>query len=381
MVMEKQIKKTHNRPSTDLVLMDIIKSGLKKQTNEVESLALILSRLMRDENPDMSKKISELLSTYSLTGSVNRGASLPTDSDSHLDMVTVISPSKDIYIQPILHGVLKNKVDNFLEERENISLLLDRGIKPSTSMMLIGQPGTGKTMLARYVASALGKDLIILDLSSSISSLLGKTGQNLKKVLQFAKQSSAVLLFDEFDAIAKKRDDTTDLGEIKRIVNVLLMELDSWPASSVVMATSNHPELLDRAIWRRFDHVLELSLPEIEERRKILDLEFRDFMDKEVELMIPALAELLEGKSGSDIHKFAENIKRRMILKKEEALVACVKELELSIQDKKAKGRFCKIAKESLGKKISVRKLSQITGLSLGGVQHHTSKQKNESKQ
>ncbi|MBP7804643.1 MAG: ATP-binding protein [Candidatus Pacebacteria bacterium] len=371
--------KPNKKISTEKILIDIIKSGLQKQNNEVELLAMTFSRLIRTEDPVISKKIAELVSSYSVSGSFTRGVSLPIDIDSQLEMVTVVGPNKEIYLEPILNQTIKRKVDSFLEERNNLSLLLEKGIKPSTSMLLIGQPGTGKTMLARYIASVLEKDLVILDLSSSISSLLGKTGQNLKKVLQFARQNSSVLLFDEFDAIAKKRDDSTDLGEIKRIVNVLLMELESWPVSSVIIATSNHPELLDRAIWRRFDHVLELGLPGEEERFQILNSQLEEFLSEKESKFLPALVGVLKNKSGADIQRYSENVKRRIILKKEDSLTACIQELESFTDDKKARGKFCALAKEILNDQITIRELSEITGLSVAGVQHHVSKQKNES--
>ncbi len=361
------------------ILLDIIKSGLQRKSNDVEALALTFSRLIKKENPIFSGQITEMISSYAVSGSFNRGVSLPADLDSQLEMVTIVSPNKDIYLEPVLDPSIKNKVENFLEERNNLNILLEKGIRPSTSLLLIGQPGTGKTMLARYIASILQKDLIILDLSSSISSLLGKTGQNLKKVLQYARQYSSVLLFDEFDAIAKKRDDSTDLGEIKRIVNVLLMELDSWPVSSVIIATSNHPELLDRAIWRRFDHVLELELPEKTEREIILKKELKEFLTDDTLDIVQPLAELLKNRSGADLYRFTENVKRRIVLKKEDPLVSCVHELEFFTNDKKTRGDFCILAKKVLGDQITVRKLSEITGLSVAGVQHHVSKQRNES--
>lgn len=372
------VNKTNTKMSSNKILIDIIKSGLQNQSNNVELLALTLSKILKKEDPATSKQITDLVSSYTITGSFSRGVSLPTDVESQLEMVTIVTPNKDIYREPILNKSLKDRTDNFLEERTKLSLLLEKGIRPSTSLLLIGKPGTGKTMLARFIASALEKDLIILDLSSSISSLLGKTGQNLKKVLQYARQNSSVLLLDEFDAIAKKRDDSSDLGEIKRIVNVLLMELESWPVSSVVIATSNHPELLDRAIWRRFDHVLELELPGEEERYKILTQELQEFLGADELKMTYSLAELLKNKSGADLYRFTENVKRRIVLKKEDPFVACVHELEFAINGKKDRGSFCILAKKILGNKITVRELSKITGLSVAGVQHHISKQKDE---
>ncbi len=370
------IKKPNNKVPFDRVLIDIIESGLEKRTTDVESLALILSKIIKVDHPIISTKIIELISSYSISGNVPRNNPLPIDSDSQLEMVTVVAPGEEKN-RPALSADLNEKIHNFIEERKNINLLLENNLKPSTSLLLIGQPGTGKTMLARYLASELNKNLVILDLSSSISSLMGKTGQNLKKVLQYARQSSAVLLLDEFDAIAKKRDDSTDLGEIKRIVNVLLMELETWPVSSVVIATSNHPELLDRAIWRRFDHVLELPLPQKEERVLILQRYLSDFIsERDLSNVTEKLGELLDKKSGADIQKFSENVKRRVVLKKENIFLACLHELETGPMDKKGRGRFCALAKQLLGSKVTIRELSEMTGLSVAGVQHHISKAK-----
>jgi len=369
--------KTNKVSAYDKTLIDLIVSGLKKRNDEVEAYALILSRLIKNAEPELAKKIIFTLSSHSLNPSFTRGVNspIPTDSDSRLDMATIVTPDIDKNSFPILSPALKDVVDSFLQEREQISQLLDRGIKPSTGLLLTGMPGTGKTMLARYIASALNKNLIILDLSTSISSLLGKTGQNLKRVLEYARQSSAVLLLDEFDAIAKRRDDSTDLGEIKRVVNVLLMELESWPVSSVVIATSNHPELLDRAIWRRFDHVLELGLPEHGERIEILTKELGDFLGKKDISFIPAIAGLLVNRSPADLCRLSENIKRRVVLKNEDVSKAILHAVELYTKDKETKGKFCVLAKQMLGNEITVRDLAEITGFSPGGVQYHLTKQ------
>jgi SpoVK/Ycf46/Vps4 family AAA+-type ATPase len=363
-------------------LTDLIGAGLVGDTRKVELAALSMARSIRNENPGISKKISDAISSFSLSGGATLrsagSAPLPIDSDSQLEMATIIPPDATVHPMPVLSSVVADRVQSFLEERHNMSLLLEQDIKPSTSLLLIGQPGTGKTMLARYIASVLNKNLVVLDLSASISSLMGKTGANLKKVLQYARQNASVLLFDEFDAVAKKRDDNTDLGEIKRVVNVLLMELEDWPVSSVFIATSNHPELLDKAIWRRFDHVIEMTLPEQDQRLSLLQNGLNSFCESVVHKreILEYIASLLQSKSAADICKYANNVKRRIILKQESFGAACLHELDPHYMDKKQRAQFCVLAKDMLGDSITVREIAELTGLSPTGVQHHLSKAK-----
>jgi SpoVK/Ycf46/Vps4 family AAA+-type ATPase len=141
-------------------------------------------------------------------------------------------------------------------------------------VLITGAPGVGKTMTARYLATELSLPLYTIDLAGLISSYLGRTGQNLRQALDYARRSPSVLLIDEFDALAKRRDDQSDVGELKRIVNVLLLELEQWPNDGMLIAATNHPELLDRAIWRRFDKSITIGLPDIVAREAILQHAF-----------------------------------------------------------------------------------------------------------
>jgi SpoVK/Ycf46/Vps4 family AAA+-type ATPase len=364
----------------DKYLIDLIAAALEGNSQRAEVIALSMSRSLRKENPATSKKIDDALSLFSMRGpSAMRGGGAPpppVDSDTHAEMAKVLSPSSLTSISPILNTETENRIKTFLNERANASKLIENGVKPSNSLLLIGRPGTGKTLLANYIARELGKNLVILDLSGSISSLLGKTGHNLKKVLEYAKKTSAVLLLDEFDAIAKKRDDSTDLGEIKRVVNVLLMELEEWPVSSVLIATSNHPELLDRAIWRRFDHTIEVDAPHEKQRSLLIERDLGELFSEQKESsgIIAIIGKLLEDKSAADIIKFCNNVKRRIILNEEKPMEACLNEFELDKSEKKSRGAICVLLRQHFGSAITVRRIGEITGLSPTAVQHHLKK-------
>jgi SpoVK/Ycf46/Vps4 family AAA+-type ATPase len=164
-------------------------------------------------------------------------------------------------------------------------------------------------MSARWLAAQLERPLITLDLATVMSSYLGKTGSNIRSALEYAKSVKSILLLDEFDAIAKRRDDDGDVGELKRLVNVLLQEIDDWPSSSLLIAATNHGDLLDPAIWRRFDEVLNFAMPDTVLRTSYLQTLFAQ--EDDVSSWLPAIVEAWKDKSPSDMARMVRTIRRR----------------------------------------------------------------------
>ncbi|AEA61682.1 ATP-binding protein [Burkholderia gladioli] len=187
---------------------------------------------------------------------------VPVDGDSRQTLVTVTNPTIEEVERPAWTESVGGPVSQLIREWDLASELRNNGLNPSKSVLMEGPPGVGKTMTATWIAAQLQLPLLTLDLSTVMSSFLGKTGSNIRAVIDFARSFPCVLLLDEFDSIAKRRDDETDVGELKRLVTVLLQSIDSWPDTSLLIAATNHEELLDPAVWRRFDLVLSFDLPD-----------------------------------------------------------------------------------------------------------------------
>jgi MoxR-like ATPase len=213
---------------------------------------------------------------------------------------------------PLLSARVAPIISEFLAEHARAEQLRTVGLTPRSTMMLIGPPGVGKTMLASWIAHELHVPLMQIQLSVAISSFLGRTGSNIKDVIDWARREQVVLLFDEFDALAKRRDDVSDLGELKRVVSVLLKELEEWRGPSVILAATNHPGLIDPAIFRRFDLNVTLDLPDRAQTEAILRHHLAGSVSDE--RLIALATEVLQGSSGSALRLFAEAVRRQVVL-------------------------------------------------------------------
>ncbi len=179
--------------------------------------------------------------------------------------------------------------------------------------MLVGPPGNGKTSLAEAIAETLAVPFFIIRYEALIGSYLGETTQRLKKVFDFIRTTPCVVFFDEFDAVGKERGDLHETGEIKRVVSSLLMHVDALPGYAVIIAASNHAELLDRAVWRRFQLRLTLPAPTPKELQDYLDKHFKQF-DSPPGLSTATVAKRLGPVSYAEAEEFILDIRRRDIL-------------------------------------------------------------------
>ena len=201
-------------------------------------------------------------------------------------------------------------------------------MQPSNRALLYGPPGCGKTLTAEVIAFELDLPLAIVRLDALVSSFLGETAANLRKVFDFISNTKTVALFDEFDALGKKRSDGDDHGELRRVVNAVLQMMDSYEGSSLILAATNHEQILDQAIWRRFDELISFPVPDEQQIQNILLLKLRG-VRRQFEIDSPTIIALFKGKTGSDIERVVRRAAKRMILRGDEFIR--MKDLEQAI--------------------------------------------------
>ncbi|MEV7179200.1 ATP-binding protein [Kitasatospora sp. NPDC093679] len=347
----------------DRDIVHLARVAMAGRSQDVQTLLQRMARRYQATNSSLAESLRELLrSAPSLDApmrSHGNALPLPLDGDTRLPLIRAdqLGPAQS----PVLVDPVRGQLDQLREEHLNRERLARSGLMPSRSALFVGPPGVGKTLAARWIAAELRRPLLVLDLSSVMSSYLGRTGSNIRKVLDYAKSSPSVLLLDELDTVAKRRDDSAEVGELKRLVTVLLQEIDDWPASSLLLAATNHAELLDPAVWRRFDQVVDFPLPGPVQLREALIQYCGVDGSREV---IDFLVKTLQGASFADAERLVLGARRRAALKDEKLFDVLLDLGRQRLREMEAPRRI-QIALDLIEEcSISQRRASEITGVS-----------------
>lgn len=286
-------------------VLRIIEGGLTGDKTKVLNYAKTLAdNLEQSGDVQFAKRIRTTLAGKRFSIATLDGlSSKPVDQESRLEIVDVeIVLPEDIDL--VLSDFLRSEVDGVIAMRDKRDILARHGMDAQNYLLLYGPPGCGKTSIARYIAAQTGLPLVTARLDSLVSSLLGSTAKNIRKVFDYAAQQECVLFLDEFDVVAKRRDDENELGELKRVVNSLLQNIDAFGQGSILIAATNHQALLDPAVWRRFNKVIEVPMPTVDELEVYAERFIQPYMATKIK---KKLYHALEGLSYSDLNTATKN--------------------------------------------------------------------------
>lgn len=291
------------------LLLSIVRAGATGDRAALRSSVEAVVAEERGKNHNiLADRLERALNSITVTPPTAVQASTQLGKDTILET----TPRRRLE-ELILPLPVNQQVKQLLEEQHRADLLRSHGVQPRHRVLLSGPPGNGKTSIAEAIAEALAVQFFTVRYDALVGSYLGETNTRLARLFDYARTVPCVLFFDEFDAIGKERGDTHETGEIKRVVSFLLMQIDQLPSYVVAVAATNHGELLDRAVWRRFQ--LRLALPQPSREALIVFLEQQFYVWPE-----PAgiKAEVLAGKLGNisfaEALEFCQTVRRQHIL-------------------------------------------------------------------
>lgn len=301
----------------------IIEAGMRKDPTKVASYSRLLARkLSGDGDEHASNRILSVLDKMGNGHAVMDAlTAMPVDQESRLDIADIdYAPGVD---NLILSDSVQEMLNDFRDTVKSKNKMMSLGLEFRNTLLLYGHPGCGKTSAAKYLASELNLPLITARFDTLISSLLGNTAKNIHRIFDFAKQQPCILFLDEFDAIAKARDDAHELGELKRVVNSLLQNIDDFSQEGILIAATNHAQMLDSAVWRRFQTVIELPKPGNDEIRRFIDQFPKVVSESGInEPQWKKITESMSGLTYSDIRDIVQNVLKKAVLK-EKSEVEC----------------------------------------------------------
>jgi len=281
-----------------------------------------IEREKRKKHNVVAKELEKAL--YNTGDSPNHGKRfknelpIPRDAEKGFPLLEIQNYNNDLG-NLIVSQDVKEQLEQIIKEFKDADILATYNLQYKKKILLCGKPGTGKTFSAQIISSILNIPLVYIRFDAIISSYLGETAGNLRKVFEFIENGTWIVLFDEFDFIGKNRNDNHEHGEIKRMVNNFLQMLDNFKGESLLFAATNHQYILDPAIWRRFDDIIYYELPDESTRKNIIESYLKP-IKRETNLDLSEMAKKMEGLSPSDIKMIAEEAMKIAIIESRNSL-------------------------------------------------------------
>ena len=292
------------------LLISLVKAGT---SSDYATFRKVVEALIAEERSKKHGVLAERLSgVLEQQGSPSSPLPAASRNGSIHDLCVELCPARTIE-DLILPDVVRTACKELVEEHHRSELLRSYGLQPRNRVLLAGEPGNGKTSLAEALAHALVVPLIVVRYDGLIASYLGETAARLRRLFDHVRTRGCVLFFDEFDTIGKERGDEHETGEIKRVVSSLLLQVDDLPSHVIVITATNHPELLDRAVWRRFQLRLELPPPTRGQAIAYFEKVFNR-LDFSLGYSAQTLAEKMRSLSFAELEEFIADVGRRYVL-------------------------------------------------------------------
>ena len=323
------------------LLVSLVKAG---NTGDRRGFRMVTEAIIAEERAKRHDVLADRLAKViqpngNGNGNVMQSSTvMPIDSlNRGKDFISEIVPRRRLE-DLVLSPASRRGLEQLIEEQHRADILRAHGLEPRSRVLLIGPPGTGKTTVAEALAEAVAVSLFVVRYESMIGSYLGETAARLKRVFDYARTTPCVLFFDEFDALGKERGDIHETGEIKRVVTSLLMQIDELPSYTIVAAATNHPELLDRAAWRRFQLRLNLPMPSHKELAEYIGF-FMARFEEPVGLSPASIAKVLGKISYAEAEQFCLDVRRRQVLSAGQKQLKNIIHEQLSMWTSKARAK------------------------------------------
>ena len=318
------------------LLVSLVRAGAAGDSN---GLAATVEAIIAEERAKQHNVLADRLARAWRNNGNGRQTGYPvpvSDPGARARDYVLETPPRKRLEDLVLPEPCERACRELVEEQHRASLLRSHGLEPRHRVLLVGPPGNGKTSLAEAIAEALAVEFFVVRYEAIIGSFLGETASRLRRVFDYARTTPCVLFFDEFDAVGKERGDVNETGEIKRVVTSLLMQVDALPSYTVVIAASNHSELLDRAVWRRFQFRLELPAPTQTQIGRYLET-FASTMDEPLGMAPNGIARSLGKISYAEAEEFCIGVRRRLALSLGEGSLKSIVSDELKLWKARAR--------------------------------------------